>query len=249
MKNTSKRSAWNCEILKHAQGKHTEYLIKVITPKLHSWTIKRRYREFREVYDKLRVSYMANPDCLPSFPQKRWFGNNDFEFIEKRQKELQTFLNQLLDLLVDPRNNSSIASFLELHRMVEDSDDLGTSQTDQIIESTLDCMIDLSRPPVTLDGSDAEAQLKQYINAASNYQSKNHVLLKGVPLDLISIKEAQIYPIFTNNKVENEDQIAVESQLLCNLLRIAAQSVKTVKKPQGADSIVQLFPETVKIIE
>ena len=45
------------------QGEYTEYHIKVTSTKGESWLIRRRYREFRDLHDHLKLKY---GDSLPN---------------------------------------------------------------------------------------------------------------------------------------------------------------------------------------
>ena len=89
------------------QGEFTEYHIKVTSSEGDSWLIRRRYREFRELHDHLKLKY---PDSLPSvslnpllslyiqIPGKRLWGNQDPDFVKERQDGLQRYMDSLLDI-------------------------------------------------------------------------------------------------------------------------------------------------------
>ena len=35
---------------------------------------------------------------LPKFPEKKWFGNTNPDFVEKRRKDLELYINKLLKI-------------------------------------------------------------------------------------------------------------------------------------------------------
>eukprot|EP00922_Rhytidocystis_sp_ex-Travisia-forbesii_P059507 GHVS01088240.1.p1 GENE.GHVS01088240.1~~GHVS01088240.1.p1 ORF type:complete len:129 (+),score=8.36 GHVS01088240.1:30-389(+) len=89
---------------------HTEYKIQVTDPSDSCWCINRRYREVRELHDQMKLRY---PEYLTWFPARRFFGNSETKFIEERQKELQRYMQRLLQ--VEPNCSSRILRhFLEI---------------------------------------------------------------------------------------------------------------------------------------
>ena len=96
---------------------HTEYVVQVsLSGK--TWQCQRRYKEFDELHQKLR---RVNPDLpIPNMPPKKWFGNMVPGFVEQRQRDLQAYVDELLQ-------NSRWASmhilraFFDTHRHMNDS--------------------------------------------------------------------------------------------------------------------------------
>ena len=70
---------------------HTEYVINV-EQKGTSWTIQRRYTDFRLLHQNIISN--CGQDNL-NFPKKKMTGNKDREFLASRQNSLQTFLISL----------------------------------------------------------------------------------------------------------------------------------------------------------
>jgi PX domain-containing protein kinase-like protein len=62
----------------------------------NSWTIRKRYREFSELYDQIK------PYNLPDLklPPKKLFGNMNKEFISDRQIGLQVKYGVVVSLLI-----------------------------------------------------------------------------------------------------------------------------------------------------
>lgn len=73
----------------------TCYTIEVHSPDGSSWDIQRRYREIRELHNSLWPLY---GDLLPEMPARRFFGNQDPDFIMERQVTLERYINGVLQL-------------------------------------------------------------------------------------------------------------------------------------------------------
>ena len=68
----------------------TAYEIKVVeTGEL----VRKRYREFDKLYDQLKAQLPGA--TIPKLPKKKFFGNMDSEFVEKRRLQLQNWLNEV----------------------------------------------------------------------------------------------------------------------------------------------------------
>ena len=72
------------------------YTLKVLSTDENSFHITDRYRNMRSLWDEIRKD-ASNPDRIPDFPPKKWFGSKSREFIEQRRSALQNFFNTLLD--------------------------------------------------------------------------------------------------------------------------------------------------------
>ncbi|KAJ6636402.1 PX domain-containing protein kinase-like protein, partial [Pseudolycoriella hygida] len=72
---------------------HTEYILKVQRGpnKENFWKLSRRYNDFVELHKCLNISGIELP-----FPEKKYFGNMQPEFIAKRRFQLQEYLNAIL---------------------------------------------------------------------------------------------------------------------------------------------------------
>ncbi|XP_026053183.1 nischarin-like [Carassius auratus] len=71
---------------------YTVYIIEV-TVGDHSWTVKHRYSDFHELHEKLTAEKKIDKHLLPP---KKIIGKNSKSFVEKRQKELEVYLQTLL---------------------------------------------------------------------------------------------------------------------------------------------------------
>jgi len=95
------------------QDEFTEYHMKVTSSDNTSWLVRRRYREFRELHDHLKLKY---PDRIPSMPGKKLWGNQDPEFVRQRQDQLQYYMNGVLSLEPDCRTRV-LQRFLEIKKL------------------------------------------------------------------------------------------------------------------------------------
>eukprot|EP00923_Selenidium_pygospionis_P022632 GHVN01039150.1.p1 GENE.GHVN01039150.1~~GHVN01039150.1.p1 ORF type:complete len:289 (-),score=44.01 GHVN01039150.1:303-1169(-) len=93
-----------------ADGGHTDYEALVTDPNGATWRITKRYREFRELHDQMKLRH---PEALTSFPGKKLFGNTNQKFIDERQKELGIYMNHLLTLHPDCQSKP-LSVFLEI---------------------------------------------------------------------------------------------------------------------------------------
>ncbi|GCB67589.1 hypothetical protein scyTo_0010271 [Scyliorhinus torazame] len=71
---------------------YTVYIIEVKVGN-HQWTVKHRYSDFHELHEKLTAEKKIDKNLLPP---KKIIGKNSKTFIEKRQKELEAYLQTLL---------------------------------------------------------------------------------------------------------------------------------------------------------
>uniref|UniRef100_A0A8C1RIT0 Nischarin n=1 Tax=Cyprinus carpio TaxID=7962 RepID=A0A8C1RIT0_CYPCA len=71
---------------------YTVYVIEVNVG-YHSWTVKHRYSDFHDLHEKLTVEKKIDKHLLPP---KKIIGKNSKSLVEKRQKELEVYLQTLL---------------------------------------------------------------------------------------------------------------------------------------------------------
>jgi PX domain-containing protein kinase-like protein len=89
---------------------HIVYVMKVhrgFDASKSSWLIKRRYNEFNELYNELKVSQYDL-----QLPPKKTFGNMKPEFLSTRQLALQQFIDQILSNLL-LANTFCVKKFLD----------------------------------------------------------------------------------------------------------------------------------------
>ncbi|NXC43242.1 NISCH protein, partial [Penelope pileata] len=59
----------------------------------HQWTVKHRYSDFHDLHEKLVSENKIDKNLLPP---KKIIGKNSKSLVEKRQKELEVYLQTLL---------------------------------------------------------------------------------------------------------------------------------------------------------
>ncbi|XP_045885200.1 nischarin isoform X4 [Micropterus dolomieu] len=89
---------------------YTVYIIEV-TDGEHRWTVKHRYSDFHDLHEKLTTEKKVDRRLLPP---KKMLGKNSKSLVERRQKELELYLQTLL-LQFPQATPSPLASFLHFH--------------------------------------------------------------------------------------------------------------------------------------
>mmetsp|Transcript_13954 Transcript_13954/g.20314 ORF Transcript_13954/g.20314 Transcript_13954/m.20314 type:complete len:156 (-) Transcript_13954:81-548(-) len=76
-------------------GKFVAYVIKVVNGD-RTWNLEKRYSQFEDLDAVMRSKfwYMS----VPKLPTKKMFFNFDNEFVGKRQKELEIYLRDMLQV-------------------------------------------------------------------------------------------------------------------------------------------------------
>uniref|UniRef100_A0A4X1VIG7 Nischarin n=2 Tax=Sus scrofa TaxID=9823 RepID=A0A4X1VIG7_PIG len=89
---------------------YTVYIIQV-TDGSHEWTVKHRYSDFHDLHEKLVAEKKIDKSLLPP---KKIIGKNSRSLVEKREKDLEVYLQTLLATFPDvaPR---VLAHFLHFH--------------------------------------------------------------------------------------------------------------------------------------
>ncbi|XP_010641493.1 nischarin [Fukomys damarensis] len=89
---------------------YTVYIIQV-TDGSHEWTVKHRYSDFHDLHEKLVAEKKIDKNLLPP---KKIIGKNSRSLVEKREKDLEVYLQTLLAAFpgVAPR---VLAHFLHFH--------------------------------------------------------------------------------------------------------------------------------------
>ncbi|XP_052506027.1 nischarin isoform X2 [Budorcas taxicolor] len=89
---------------------YTVYIIQ-ITDGSHEWTVKHRYSDFHDLHEKLVAEKKIDRSLLPP---KKIIGKNSRSLVEKREKDLEIYLQTLLATFPDvaPR---VLAHFLHFH--------------------------------------------------------------------------------------------------------------------------------------
>uniref|UniRef100_G3TJI6 Nischarin n=1 Tax=Loxodonta africana TaxID=9785 RepID=G3TJI6_LOXAF len=89
---------------------YTVYIIQV-TDGNHEWTVKHRYSDFHDLHEKLVAERKIDKNLLPP---KKIIGKNSRSLVEKREKDLEVYLQTLLATfpIVAPR---VLAHFLHFH--------------------------------------------------------------------------------------------------------------------------------------
>lgn len=77
-----------------------------------TWTVRKRYREFLELHEKLVSEHMVTKDILPG---KKMIGNKDPDFVERRRVGLEIYLQTVLSFLQKSMPDE-LFSFLEFDK-------------------------------------------------------------------------------------------------------------------------------------
>ncbi|XP_008407084.1 nischarin isoform X2 [Poecilia reticulata] len=89
---------------------YTVYIIDV-TDGLHRWTVKHRYSDFYELHEKLTAEKKVDRRLLPP---KKILGKNSKSLVERRQKELELYLQTLLQQFPEA-TPTPLTYFLHFH--------------------------------------------------------------------------------------------------------------------------------------
>lgn len=89
---------------------YTVYIIEV-TDGDHRWTVKHRYSDFHDLHEKLTTEKNIDRGLLPP---KKILGKNSKSLVERRQKELELYLQTLL-LQFPQATPTPLACFLHFH--------------------------------------------------------------------------------------------------------------------------------------
>ncbi|MEQ2201128.1 hypothetical protein XENOCAPTIV_008005, partial [Xenoophorus captivus] len=89
---------------------YTVYIIDV-TDGLHKWTVKHRYSDFYDLHEKLTAEKKVDRHLLPP---KKILGKNSKSLVERRQKELELYLQTLLQQFPEA-TPTPLACFLHFH--------------------------------------------------------------------------------------------------------------------------------------
>ena len=76
------------------------YDVQVGIQKKHEviyYMLKIRYSEFEKLHQILMINF-SDIDAIKHFPPKKWFNNMNEEFLKEREKGLQTFLSNSLQI-------------------------------------------------------------------------------------------------------------------------------------------------------
>mmetsp|Transcript_6196 Transcript_6196/g.9760 ORF Transcript_6196/g.9760 Transcript_6196/m.9760 type:complete len:321 (+) Transcript_6196:204-1166(+) len=79
-------------------SEHTEYRVELCAGAAKLSSVSRRFREFQELHSQLSKFKHAFP--IPPIPPKKFFGRTNPDFVVKRQRELQRFLDELVKSIV-----------------------------------------------------------------------------------------------------------------------------------------------------
>ncbi|KAM4740983.1 nischarin isoform 2-T2 [Anableps anableps] len=89
---------------------YTVYIIEV-TDGLHTWTVKHRYSDFYDLHEKLTAEKKVDRRLLPP---KKILGKNSKSLVERRQKELELYLQTLLQQFPEA-TPTPLTCFLHFH--------------------------------------------------------------------------------------------------------------------------------------
>jgi sorting nexin-25 len=153
-----------------------------------SWAVARRYSEFHELHQRLRMRYPSTRSL--DFPRRRVVMKLQKEFLHRRRIALEAYLRELL-LRPDVCRSREFRSFLSQQAIGPHSDDSDESQTQDIVtriyNSVTDGMDDFLGNIAVLDQLSTAGQ--NLISAATTELS---IAQQGVdPTNVGSIAEAE----------------------------------------------------------
>jgi sorting nexin-25 len=153
-----------------------------------SWAVARRYSEFHELQQRLRMRYPSTRSL--DFPRRRVVMKLQKEFLHRRRIALESYLRELL-LRPDVCRSREFRSFLSQQAIGPHSDDSDESQTQDIVtriyNSVTDGMDDFLGNIAVLDQLSAAGQ--NLISAATTELS---LAQQGVdPTNVSSVAEAE----------------------------------------------------------
>ncbi|KAK2732645.1 Intermediate filament protein [Onygenales sp. PD_40] len=154
-----------------------------------SWAIPRRYSEFHELHQRLRIQYPSVRNL--EFPRRRMVMKLQKDFLHKRRLALEAYLQQLL-LLPEVCRSRDLRSFLSQRAIVASNESSTTPTTSsnqaenkdlvsRIYNSVADGMDDFLGNITVLDQLSTAGQ--NLISAATNQLSNN--LQSGPSADLL----------------------------------------------------------------
>lgn len=138
------------------QDGRTVYTIKVTSPDDQTWNIQKRYNDFRDLHEEVRLRH---GDSLPPMPGKRLFGNQDPQFIAARQTALNQYLDGLLRLERE-QLMPVVRAFLGVPQQKEKQNQ--AEQYHQILDNMQAKLLNLALPPGSIDDTETGKRLKKY---------------------------------------------------------------------------------------
>lgn len=84
------------EIEGHMLSKHAVFNIEVNSEDGNSWRVEHRYSDFESLRQSICDKYGQRVCAQIVFPEKKYFGNLNTEFLRDRQQGLETWLNRII---------------------------------------------------------------------------------------------------------------------------------------------------------
>lgn len=176
------------------QDEFTEYHMKVVNQQdsSSSWLVRRRYREFRDLHDNLKMKY---GDRVPPVPGKKMWGNQDPDFVRQRQDQLQVYMNKILAIEPDCRTRV-LQQFLEIKRpgtvattpvpaasptrRPGVSPAIPQAELGNILAELERTIFDLSSTPALIDQQEYETRRKKYDEILSSWTAERMTTEKKI---------------------------------------------------------------------
>lgn len=99
----------------YSQGSPVHYTIHVSLPGHTSYIIKKRYSEFATFSQD--IEHEIGERSPIQFPQKKWIGNNNEDFLKERRRRLELYLRGVLKL-DEWRDSLAVSKFLETSKHI-----------------------------------------------------------------------------------------------------------------------------------
>jgi len=204
---------------------HTIYHIKVVSPDNGEWEVTKRYREFRELHDHLKMHVPES--TLPPLPGKRLFLSSiDPNFVAKRQGDLQQYLDGLLALRQFPPD---LRAFLGVSARQKGYEKRADAK--KYVDLLHKKLLNISAPPSQLEEAEMNERVEKYSRAM-----KLNVFSQ--PVDPINLRQ----PGFD---AENIPVVAMSPEEHDTLKQPSAGSV-LADKAKAMDAVLDKLQEALR---
>lgn len=178
---------------------HVEYEMKIVDNKDNAWTLRKRYRELRDFHEQLKLIYS---NILTSFPPKRLFGNTDAKFIESRQRELEKYMQNVMNIQ-NVTSHDFVKNFLQIPNQPEEVYHVCETATDRLVRYVKSRLLDLSQPTEQFFDT---LEIKQKERVYFNLLRDTCVLDEKLHPSLLAVVAPSALPkfcVFNNEQWEN----------------------------------------------
>lgn len=172
---------------------YVTYLISVSAGVGHSWRVSRRYRQFRQLHEDLKSAFKKLQ--LPELPKKSLQRSFKQAYIEKKQDELEEYLQGLLRI-TEVTGSEIFCSFLvSTFAEVFESDFRASQESEKLMKEAMSAIeerADLlaTRDALTEQISDLNISVRERMSEQDEIRSENE-RLKGELVHLADLEKAK----------------------------------------------------------